>query len=269
MKRLLVVALALLVGAVAVPAFADVTVTATIDKDKDITVTETITKVKDPRVQVLLNLALPGAAEAAAVSNISNTGNTVSQTKAGGASIDLDAVLTGSVLTNKGVVQLNQDVGNMVNQGNLLAVAGTGSNSWVEGQADVDQVNSNNNVTADGRFNAANPDRRADINGSINANQGVVGVNQNAGNMNNQTSAVAAAIGLGGRLALSEAALGQVNSGNVVAETTTLKTDSLAGSVLTNSGIVTVNQSAGNMNNQGVAISASALTARASIQTFP
>jgi hypothetical protein len=110
----------------------------------------------------------------------------------------------------------------------------------------------------------------ARIEGSVSGNTGIVGVNQNSGNMNNQTNAVAAAIGVNPTLALGEGALGQVNSGNTVRAENTVKYDEIGnGSVSGNSGVVGVNQSVGDMNNQMNAFSiAAATTANAPVTTL-
>jgi hypothetical protein len=95
----------------------------------------------------------------------------------------------------------------------------------------------------------------------------VVGVNQNAGNMNNQANLLAMSVGVGSQFALSESALGQVTVGNTVIEVTTVKFGVIAGSMNGNSGVVGVNQSVGNMNNQASAISIAALTSSVAITT--
>ncbi|MEX1205003.1 MAG: hypothetical protein WEB85_07110, partial [Dongiaceae bacterium] len=93
---------------------------------------------------------------------------------------------------------------------------------------------------------------------SVNFNTGIVGVNQNGGNNNNQTNAVAVAAGLDAGLALAETALGQENSDNYVKDTNTLKRDLIQSSVNNNTGVVSVNQSAGANNNQSGAVSIAA-----------
>ena len=260
MKRLLGLALAVLVMAIAVPAFADVDVDVKITKDKDIVVKEFIFKLKIPIAIVVLLERLDGAAEAEALVNVVNAKNWVDATRD---RIDLDAVITGSINDNSGIVQVNQDVGNMVNQGNVVAVAVTSEKSWTDAQAEVDQTNAFNFVTVTGRATSGIADRTATISGSINNNTGIVQVNQNASYMNNQTNAAAVGVGFGAAVALSEAALGQVNAFNTVREFNTLKEDLIEKSITHNTGIVSVNQSTGNMNNQGAAVSVAGLAARA------
>jgi len=91
-------------------------------------------------------------------------------------------------------------------------------------------------------------------------NAGVLTINQAAGNMNNQANALSIALSLDAGVALSEADLGQFNTGNTVHETnvgTNLegaepKTARITASVNGNSGVVGVNQSSGNMANQAI-----------------
>jgi hypothetical protein len=277
MKKWFALALAVLIVAVAVPALADVTVTATIDKTKDKTVIETLTKDKDVIITVTSDLLLEGAAEVEAIVNVTNVGNTVdwdpevSETS----NISRHTTLADSVNSNSGVLGVNQDVGNMVNQANVVSFGFTDSpTAFLEAQAAADQVNTANQVFQNESelFDPGRLDRSATIggeNGSINSNSGIVGVNQNAGNMNNQTNAVALAVGAGAFVALSEADLGQFNSGNLVEEIATNKADLIANSISGNAGIVSVNQSSGNMNNQAAVISMAVRTSTVSLSSVP
>jgi hypothetical protein len=280
-------ALAALVGALPIPAAADVFVTVDVDKDKDVFVFEQVQKFKFVQIEVEMFRFLEGAAEAQAIANQRNTNNISReadpQTVGGlGAGIidpnDMllfkHALIEDSINDNSGIVGVNQDVGNMVNQANVVALAVTNSESALtHAQAETDQVNTLNfsfhrETTAfDIDDPEANPNLTATITGSINGNAGVVGVNQNAGNMNNQANLVALSVGLGSEFALSEASLGQVNSSNTVIEVQTVKFGRIEGSISNNSGIVGVNQSVGNMNNQASAVSVSALTSNVTLTT--
>jgi hypothetical protein len=294
-------ALALVLLAAAAPASADVNVIATITKNKDITITEQITINKTIDIIVATDFTeLTSAAEAQALLNVDNTGSSVDGADAstpispGGEpgvvdyNIHLSALLTGSVSNNNGVFGFNQDVGNMTNQGNVVSIAGVADlPAFVNSQAEADQNNANNSVRelellkhTDGSHFAFDElpgsepgdflvNKQALISDSINDNTGVINVNQNAGNMNNQSNGVAAAVGLGALLALSESALGQANSGNHVVEAETVKTATIDGSVNNNSGIVNVNQSTGNMNNQGNVVSLAAITSGAILTSAP
>ncbi len=275
MKKWSMVALTGLIVAVALPALADVTVTAVITKDKDKTVTETLTKVKEVFINVLTEDLLEGAAEVEAIVNVTNTGNVVDRNPdlpAGNDRIRRSAVLGDSVNDNSGILGLNQDVGDMVNQANVVSFGLTDSpTAFTEAQAGVDQSNSGNSVTQNqsGTFDPAVPDRSATMTGSISNNSGIVGVNQNAGNMNSQTNTLAVAVGLNAFVALSEADLGQSNTGNTVDEIATVKLDRIDNSINGNAGIVSVNQSSGSMNNQAAAVSMAVRTSSVSLSSIP
>jgi hypothetical protein len=297
----------LLAGGMAAPALADVTAIATIDKTDTITVTEDITITKEANVLVVLAgtivpgpngtftttpLLLAGAAEANAIVNVNNHDNIVGPDYIG----DPDpthvinnkrlAVIGGlntapggdSVHDNAGIIQLNQDVGDNTNQGNVVALAFTAvQGSFANAETGGDQKNENNTVSE--RAKAVLPpevdntppkqlgnqfyDEIAQIENSIHDNIGIVGVNQNAGNNNNQTNEVAAAIGVNPQLALAEGALGQVNAHNVEKAENSVKYDEINNSVNDNTGVVNVNQSVGNMNNQMNSFAIAAATSSA------
>jgi hypothetical protein len=283
--------------AIPMPAQASLDLFALITKDKDITVTQRVQITKDIRIAVILdpNQRYAGAAEADALSNQLNERNVVegnfkvTPPLKPAYGINRHALIERSINTNSGIVGVNQDVGNMVNQGNVVAVAltttpggtvsvpGVGTRavgSVTNSQAEADQINRfNREVQREVIRRDANgqgiftPDRSAAIDGSINSNSGVVGVNQNSGNMNNQLNKLALAIGPGSKVALSEAALGQVNTNNRVDEVETVRDNRISGSVNQNSGIVGVNQSSGNMNNQASVVSMAVLTSRVAITT--
>jgi len=278
MKKWFALALTVLIAAVAIPALADVTVTATINKTKDKFVTEFLEKDKFVTILVTTDLLLEGAAEVEAIVNVTNTGNVVdSHPDQEGDSFGIrrHATLGDSVNDNSGILGVNRDVGNMVNQANVVSFGFTDSpTAFLEAQAAVDQVNTGNQVFQNESelFDPLVTDRSATIGGeggSINNNSGIVGVNQNAGNMNNQTNAVALAVGFGAFVALSEADLGQFNVGNLVEEIATNKADLIANSITGNAGIVSVNQSSGNMNNQAAVISMAVRTSTVSLSSVP
>ena len=103
--------------------------------------------------------------------------------------------------------------------------------------------------------------------GSGNSNSGILFANQTNGNMNNQANALAVAVSFSeDGVALAESDLGQWNTGNTVQESDNFsgsgdvqlqdgvginKTASITGSLNSNTGIVGVNQTSGNMANQG------------------
>jgi len=289
----------LAVGGWAIPAAADVDVFATLFKDKDVTVVIDVTIQKDIFVTVdQVNADLDGAAEADVNINQENTFNIVNDASEGldleEFGLDLHALIggpddadgtgsppgfhngaddgIGSVNLNTGIVGVNQDVGNMVNQANNVAFAATNSpTSLTHAEAWAEQINTFNfsrqeEVLSPAPVPDGEQDKTAVIEESVNENDGVVGVNQNAGNNNNQANGVAFAVGEGSHVALAESALGQVNSGNIIVAIETFHTDVITESVNANSGVVGVNQSVGNNNNQGAVTSFSVLTTAASIE---
>ncbi|MDH5738981.1 MAG: hypothetical protein OEY77_01500 [Nitrospira sp.] len=253
---------------------------ARITKTKDIRVAERVFIDKNIRIAVTLRQRYDGAAEADSVSNQLNEFNDVRGNIQGPVprnpsyGINRHASIVRSINRNEGIVGVNQDVGNMVNQGNVVAAALTRTpRSVTNSQAEADQVNRFNNVIQLERIRVVNgqiqgdPDRSATINASVNFNSGVVGVNQNSGNMNNQLNKLALAVGPGSHVALSEAALGQVNTRNRVLEQETYRIDLISNSASNNSGIVGVNQSSGNMNNQASVVSMAVLTSTVKLTT--
>jgi hypothetical protein len=242
--------------ALADPAFADVTVTVTVDKDKTITVNESITKTKDFFALIFVDVDGLGAAEAQALANVLNQGNSVTLD-----GVQYFALKLGSVNNNTGITQVSQAAGNMQNQGNLVAVglAATGD-AFVNAQAEVEQLNLNTAAQS----LVQNSTFVADLTLSVTGNIGVTQVNQDAGNMNNQTNAVAVAAGIqpdgtGALVALAESALGQESSDHVVVDSNNLKSAFIGpGSISGNSGITHVNQSVGMYANQANVVSVAA-----------
>jgi hypothetical protein len=272
-KETLALAAAVLAGAIASPALADVTAVATITKTKDVKVTEHITILKDISITGTVALTTSKAAEALALANIDNHNNKTDRTiDAAAAAVGLFssdapiyrvATINNSIDNNHGSVGVNQDTGNDVNQANLIAYGLTdqGSN-FTNGEASVDQSNTQNVVDFSWTIDTDFPNALYDVNvtasmsNSVNHNTGVVGVNQNSGNNNNQTNAVALAAGLplagtpGQGIALAEADLGQENTHNTVHAVNVSATATIDGSISNNTGIVGVNQAVGNNSNE-------------------
>ena len=276
MKTLRIAAISALgLAMVAGPALAEdsfVFVTSDILKTKSISVTEDTYTDKYADIRVNGLFAPEGAAEAQAIANVTNSGNRVTT---GGSEatqdVEAHATIDSTVAGNKGILGFNQDAGNSVNQGYNVAVSLSNVKSVTDAQSWVDQRNQENTVRAtshdylDGQASKTATMKNTIGADSASAHQGLIGVNQNAGNMNNQTSSVALALGVGAQVALSESALGQVNMGNKVYEVGTMKTDLIENAMNYNLGTVQVNQSAGNMNNQGSSIAISATVAQATL----
>lgn len=262
---------------VAGPATADVFVTAVINKDKDVDVDERIFIEKDVDIDVRVEAEPEGAAEAQAIVNATNNDNTSDSVE--GVTpfdVELDTEVIDSVNENTGVVGLNTSSGSNVNQGNVVSIATSQSgSSFTNAQAEVDQRNEDNRMRQIEDIDAGavvdidpelvDTDTTVVVSGSVTGNAGVVGVNANSGFNNNQHNVLALAVGPGGLVALSEAALGQVNSGNQIEAIEVIKVDRIENSVNSNSGHVGVNVSAGSNNNQASASSFAVLSSSVSV----
>jgi len=239
--------------AVANPVFADVTVTVDVDKTKTITVTEIIHKDKSVTATIdVIILDADGVAEAQALANVLNQGNSVNLD-----GVSYIATMQTTVVGNRGITQVSQAAGNMHNQGNLVAVALTAEgDSFANAQAEVQQDNLNTSPTSlviGSTFVANMP-------GSVVGNLGVTQVNQDAGNMNNQTNAVAVAAGIASTnadvlVALAESALGQTSSDHLINESNNVKDAQMVGAVTDNTGITHVNQAVGMFADQANVVS--------------
>lgn len=275
--------LALIAAAgLAVPAMADVQVVGTVDVNKDITITVETTKDKNVDIEVDFDAQVDGSAQSDAIVNATIDNVTVDgiDDSVFDHGIDKTADTVDSVNENTGIVQFNQDAGNVSNQGNVMSAAAVftaeedtqvamseayvdqrvsnSSSTHTEGAGNLDGLfDDNGDVNLDGDFEF---DLTANIANSYNTNSGVVMGNQNVGNANNQHNVLSLAVGDNALVALSDAGLGQQNSGNTLLDINTLKHATVADSMNGNTGIVAVNQTTGAFNNQGTVISVAALT---------
>jgi hypothetical protein len=269
MKKLSILFAVLLVLGFTVPALADVNVFATVDKDKLIFVDQVVLIFKDICVDVEVDLTLYQAAEADSNVNQSNVANIVR----GHANPEVrdenfrSAEILSSINSNSGIVGVNQDAGNFNNQGNIASIAATVGDvtaatpqyGYADAEASASQYNFENaEITVEGYPVYTSVQKYDLIQGSILGNSGIVGVNQSVGNLNNQLNQVVMSVGDGVAVAMAEADLGQYNALNLVAEIGTYRTDTITGSINNNTGIVGVNQSSGNMNNQANIVSIAA-----------
>src|SRR5690606_27023447 len=189
MTSALALSLALAGGA----AYADVSVTGSLVKNKDILVTIDVEKTKIVNINVFYDEDLVSAAEALAVSNQVNSGNTVGPfggdfeveltddtTEFG---INLAARIQGSINDNVGLIGVNQDVGNANNQGNTVAVAALVSDasgpSFTHSESSVEQINQENLSQQVEQFDVEDPaeldpiadaQKRAVLRDSVNGN---------------------------------------------------------------------------------------------------
>lgn len=277
MKNKYLVAVAVLAfGFAASPAFADVNATMDVTKDKIVLIVQPSIIVKVADLQVVYSDELTDAATAQALVNSSNTGNVVTWSVETDASdnvptngdranmrITRKALTEDSVLRNAGIGQLNQDTGNFANQGNVVSAGlDFGKDAFANAEAYAEQITANNDAFhLEGTVAPRNaPPIDATLTNSFNQNQGVFMGNQNAGNINSQHNVLALAVADSAIWALSDAGLNQVNAGNVALEGNTVKRDQIVNSVNSNTGIVMINQSVGNMNNQATVVSVAAIT---------
>jgi len=264
-RRLISLGAVGLVLAFSVPAMADVDVYAEIDKTKTVTVTEDITITKDITVNVTVDRDLDKAAEAEAIVNQENLLNEACENCAE----KRDQITGNAFREDAGVINVNQSVGNMNNQGNEVSLSvdvdeeppeeepapGEYVGALTHSQAAVEQDNGINHVCLENILF-----REDEISGAAFAGtDGIINANQAAGNMNNQANAESIAVGFEAAVALSEADLGQANIANDVTEGGVFgvfKSDLITDAAfVTISGIAGVNQAAGNMNNQANTLS--------------
>lgn len=274
-------------------ASADVNVTADIDKTKIITVTERITITKTVNITALVDVTPGKAAEANGVINQANYDNDACGNCAEKLDEIIGSLNdnTGIVNTNQSSGNMNNQ-GNAVSVAwdavrppqvppppNGQPPSTPGASAFANSQAHIDQKNGAFGPGPEPELAPNVADtvnlvfRDAVITDSINDNTGVVQVNQSVGSMNNQANQVSLAVSLlqashEGGVALSEADLGQLNIGNSAHESDSAPLDTtdqllginkkadISGSVSGNTGIVGVNQGAGNMANQANNVSA-------------
>jgi len=292
-RRLLTIAVGSLL--LAGPAIADVNVFIDYDKDKTITVDETISIYKTVYIEVEVDIEVERAAEAEALINQTNYSNRACENCAEKRDIIENSVNenSGVIDVNQAAGNMNNQ-GNAVSisvDDRFIPPDAPGESpkeggSYAQAQAAADQRNGSrlgpwvpteppgeegNGFESGNLVDATNLlEKSASIFGSINANEGVVNVNQSAGNMANQANNLAMAVGFGEfGVAIAESDLGQYNIWNTVLESgeehdsvdaetpdgIVFKAARIDASINDNSGVVGVNQTAGNMANQANVVS--------------
>ncbi len=253
------------------PAFADVQVTGTVNVDKRIVINVDTNKDKNVNVNVVYDEELDGSAQSDAIVNATVDSVTVGPINDSVTDEDVNkkALTNSSVNTNQGIVQFNQDAGQVTNQGNVVSVAAvftgeTDAATAVHSEAYADQRVSRSSARhSEGGENIGQLDQIdlvASTVNSYNSNTGVAQGNQNVGVGNNQHNILSAAVGDNAMVALSDAGLGQEVAGNSIRDINTLKDATVSNSLNGNNGIVSVNQSTGAFNNQATVISIAALS---------
>ena len=248
-------------------------VDATVNWSKDVVVVEHVSREKAVYIKGTPVLRGAGGGEAAALATVGNTSGEVLVAptlpmfngSGGYASVvRTDANIVASVNFNNGIMQVNQDVGLLSNQGNLLSTAtadviGTGS-MLGDAQVEIEQYNADGTIergmgdgageSVAGVYGTFGVLRKSSLQSSVNANVGILNVNQNAGEMNNQTNGNAVGVGGDGVALLGEAALGQRTVSNTVLTVQNYAASSITDSINNNVAQVSVNQSSGGGNNQ-------------------
>jgi len=171
---------------------------------------------------------------------------------------------TTTVTDPTGTTTTTRTVSNESSETTTRRTQSTGGGSFVHAEASVEQVNGANPPPRRGEedgvtvpegfaneyvnvFGSVNSDTISD---SFGGASGIVGVNQAAGSLNNQNNAVAVAVGTNAVYALGEADLGQYNTANLADVTDQIRTDRISGSFGNFSGIASINQASGSLNNQ-------------------
>lgn len=290
-KLALLAATAIVSGLLAAPAFADVNVRADITKDKDTIVNVSVDIFKDIDINVdLIDATTQGLGEAEAFVNADTSNNIVTLENRNGEVDDGEivetftsrlATMADAVNDNLGVIiQFNQDVGDNVNQGNVVSIAFVDvaddpatlddlEFATTHSEAAVSQRSANNQVRFDGAFPGFDIDPRladsdtfhvrAEIANVLERNNGVIMGNQNAGQNSNQHNAMALAVGVDSALALAEGDLGQeVTGNNRTFDSASFKRAQIFSSINENTGVTAFNQNTGHNNNQGTVISIAA-----------
>ncbi|MBW2569015.1 MAG: hypothetical protein JRD93_06395 [Deltaproteobacteria bacterium] len=194
---------------------------------------------------------------------------------------------SGSLDGASGIINVNQSPGSINNQGNAASIAYSGAaaavsavpyldegetrfvgGAFLHAESSAEKINGDCLVVIDDAtgelvvvpagniVTAHGTERTNEINSALGSVTGIVGVNQSAGNINNQNNAASLSVG-SAIAALSEADLGMVNVGNMSTENATATIDILCADALASaSGIIGVNQSSGNMNNQANVVAA-------------
>ncbi|MBI4641953.1 MAG: hypothetical protein HY731_14785 [Candidatus Tectomicrobia bacterium] len=169
-----------------------------------------------------------------------------------------DNVDSSAVIENRsfegvnGIIGINQSPGSLNNQGNSVSVSFVkeGTDSFLNSNASVSSSASDNQVTA------IDAERSNIIESSaFEAATGIISINQSAGNINVQHNIVSLSIGGSPVSAISNIELERINgsqlANNVVLEQNVSKIDRIERFAFQGaSGIISINQSSGNMNNQ-------------------
>lgn len=167
-----------------------------------------------------------------------------------------EAVISAESFTNtSGIISINQAPGTMNNQSSsvTITVVEQMNDSHLQADAALQNYTSNNEVTSNVSqiSNNIKPDAFIDT-------AGIITVNQSAGSMNTQSAMVNLVIGTSPVIALSDADLGMLNTGNRIMDVGVSRSDTISMFALQGvKGIISINQSSGCLNHQANVISIS------------
>ena len=251
MKKAMLIFLGLLLSLMfRLPAFADDYTSETITTNVDVEIT------KDIEIGISQITSVGQSAETSCTGSVDNKGNKIAEIN-----VDSSATIWGSSFNGvNGIISINQAPGSMNNQGNSVSIsfAKDGADSLLRSAASFNQTSSGNTLNAEG-FTRSNTIQADAFNGL----SGVIGVNQSAGSLNSQNNIACISIAGNPVVSISPADLGMISGQNTVIEAGVSKTDTIRSFAFEGiSGIVSVNQSSGSMNNQVNMINIS-------VHTFP
>ena len=213
------------------------------------TVTEETTTTSDIEIGVSQDTTAGQSAETSSTGSVDSSGNEITE-------INVDKTATiGSNSFNglNGIISVNQAPGSMNNQGNSVSISFVkdGAGTILHSGSSFNQSSSGNMVTAEGS-NISNTIKGDVFGGKVFSTvSGVIGINQSAGNVNSQNNIACISIGGNPVVSLSPADLGMISGHNTVFETGVNRTDTISSFAFEGvSGVISVNQSSGNMNNQ-------------------
>lgn len=224
----------------------------TLATEQSIVATENTTITKDLGISVQQNTEVNYSAGSSNTESSSISGNKITEGPGQGAFVrpndDSRALITqDSFIGVSGITGVNQAPGNIVNQGNAVAVSYVdGVDAFLGSESMGHKSITGNVLNATGAHRSNMIDENA-----FTGATGIIGVNQSAGHMNNQNNLVSLSIGTSSMASLSDSNLGLVTGNNNITETGVSKTDIIAGSAFNGvRGIVSINQSSGSMNSQ-------------------
>ncbi|MBW2569018.1 MAG: hypothetical protein JRD93_06380 [Deltaproteobacteria bacterium] len=248
MKKAMLILIGLLLSLMLrLPAFADGetdgsdTITAIVKetvKEEETTITKNI------EIGVNQNTFVEQSAETSNTGSVDNSGNEIAEIN-----VDSSAIIQNSSFNGvDGIISINQAPGSMNNQGNSVSIsfAKDGADTLLRSASSFDQSSLGNTLTAEDSIHSNTIKANA-----FNSLSGVIGINQSAGNLNSQNNIACISTGGNPVVSLSPAELGMISGHNTVFEAGVSNIDTISSFAFEGvSGIISINQSSGSLNNQ-------------------